>query len=191
MATRRTSTNDDPARDDRAMTDRPATEVREYTDDERLAMRRSGFHQAVLPNLPKVDGWHLVWLSTDSKSAPIHKRINEGYVLVVPADLPGWELGDSFVGKWQGKDAIVWNEMVAFKIPMRLHVMFMREDHEKRPDDMETGIMGQIAEMQASSEHGETSVKTEGDGFKQLGKRRRRGDFERRELEPGFQIRNR
>lgn len=189
MANRRSTTVEDPARDDRAMTDRQATESRDLTEDERLAMFRSSFHQAALPDLPKIDGYHVVWLSKDSRADPIHKRINLGYVPLTPADVPGWEMADAFVGKWQDKDAIVWNEMVGFKIPMDLYDLYARESHENRPNAMESGIVGQISDAHASGQRGDTSIVTDGDGFKQLGRSRPRGDFKRRDLEPGFQRR--
>lgn len=187
MANRRTTTTFDPARDDRAMTDRQAAESREVTDDERLAMLRSSFHQAVLPDLPKIDGYHTVWLSKDNRSDPIHKRMNLGYVPITPADVPGWELADTFIGKWQDKDAIVWNEMIGFKIPMDLYVLYARELHETRPRQNEVGITAQLDGKLLPDMGAETGTGT--DGFRQLGARQPHGDFARRDLEPGFQRR--
>jgi hypothetical protein len=51
-------------REARAMKDRAVTENRDISDDERVEMFRQQFFQSSLPDLPKIPGWHMCWLTT-------------------------------------------------------------------------------------------------------------------------------
>lgn len=50
---------------------------------------RSEFDDVRLPNPPKIAGWHLCWLTSQSQNDPIDKRMRLGYVPVRPHELPG------------------------------------------------------------------------------------------------------
>jgi hypothetical protein len=56
--------NSGEGREDRAMQNRAVTENREISDDDRLDMFRQQFFQAALPDLPKIPGFHVCWLTT-------------------------------------------------------------------------------------------------------------------------------
>ena len=102
-------------RENRAMTDRASSQNRAISDDERVEMFRQQFHQSSLPDLPKIDGWHLCWLTTTNPRDSIQMRIRLGYEPVKPEDVPGWEYATLKTGDWTGFIGV--NEMLAFKLP--------------------------------------------------------------------------
>lgn len=121
----------DPARGNRAMEDRPVTEDRKLSDDSRLEELRSQFIQAALPDLPKIPGYHLCWLTTSNPRDSIHHRIRLGYSPVKPEEIPGWEFASLKTGEWAGCVGI--NEMIAFKIEEDLYKKYMLEVHHNMP----------------------------------------------------------
>ena len=62
-------------RNSRAMTDRAVTENREITENERVEMFRQQFFQSSLPDLPKIPGWHMCWLTTTNPRDSVQMRI--------------------------------------------------------------------------------------------------------------------
>lgn len=120
-------------RKERAMEDRAVTQSRTLTDKDRLTAFRQSLHQAALPNLPEIPGWHVCWLSTTNRNDPIHRRIQLGYEPILAKDVPGYNLGELSVktGEWQGCIGI--NEMIAFKLPEDLYLAFMKEVHHDQP----------------------------------------------------------
>lgn len=121
----------DTARESRAMQDRPVTENRELTDHERLDMFRQSFFQSALPNLPKIPGFHVCWLTTTDPRDSITSRLRYGYELVTPDMVPGWESTSIKSGEYVGYIGV--NEMLAARIPTRLYEMYMAENHHTQP----------------------------------------------------------
>ena len=64
MSDLRTKKSEDPARVSRGMEDRPVTENRVVSDQDRLDMFRMSLHQSALPDLPEIPGYHVCWLTT-------------------------------------------------------------------------------------------------------------------------------
>ena len=62
-------------RADRHMQDRAVTENRELSDDERVAEFRQQYFQSALPDIPKIEGYHVCWLTTENPRDPIHARM--------------------------------------------------------------------------------------------------------------------
>ena len=118
-------------RRNRAMEDRAVTEDRTLSNDERVAMFRQQFFQSALPDLPKIPGWHLCWLTTTNPRDSIQTRIRLGYEPVKPEDVPGWEYATIKTGDWAGFIGV--NEMLAFKLPQELYERFMEEAHHNAP----------------------------------------------------------
>ena len=120
-------------RKERAMEDRPVTQSRTLTEQDRLAAFRQSLFQAALPNLPEMPGWHVCWLSTTNRNDPIHRRMQMGYEPILAKDIPGFNLGELSVktGDWVGCIGI--NEMIAFKLPQDLYLSFMKEVHHDHP----------------------------------------------------------
>lgn len=119
-------------RQDRAMEDRPVTERRDLSDDDRIEAFRQSMFQSALPNLPHIPGYRTCWLTTANTSDPIHRRISWGYEPIKASDIPGWEFASIKTGDWQGFIGV--NEMLAFKIPEELWKQYMRENHHDAPN---------------------------------------------------------
>jgi hypothetical protein len=174
VAKRRTDTrlNSDQsgARADRHMQDRNVTQDRALSDDERVAEFRQQYFQSALPDIPKIDGYHVCWLTTENSRDPIHSRIRLGYEPIKTHDIPGWEHASIKTGEWAG--CIGVNEMVAFKIPLELYEQYMYINHHEQPLSEEEKLSSQIRameqEMNAAAKRGTISLELE-DGTAALG----------------------
>lgn len=124
-------TRDGENRQERSNSDREITSDRELTDAERLDSLRSSFFQTSLPNLPKIPGFHVCWLTTQNPRDPIHGRMRLGYTPIKSTDIPGWEHSAIKSGEWEGCVGV--NEMLAFKLPEHLYQQYMREVHHLQP----------------------------------------------------------
>ena len=54
-----------------------------------------------------------------------------GYEPIKTSDIPGWGHTSMKTGEWEG--CIGVNEMVAFKIPLKLYESYMRYNHHEQP----------------------------------------------------------
>jgi hypothetical protein len=138
-------------RKDRHEEDRAVTQNRELTDDERLEAFRKTFFQSALPDLPPIEGYHVCWLTTTNPRDPIHARIRLGYEPIKSMDVLGWEHASLKTGEWIG--CIGVNEMVAFKLPMKLYESYMYEAHHRQPLEEEGKLNAarEAAEAEASA----------------------------------------
>ncbi len=145
-----------------------ATE-RTISDEDRLTMMRNSFMQARLPDLPNIPGWHLCWLSTTNQGDSIQWRVRLGYVPVTLADIPGWDHAVLKSGEWAGHIGI--NEMLAYKLPMDLYQMYMREAHHDAPNREDEKLRAALESMHEDAERlGGRLI--EGDGTRELRERR-------------------
>lgn len=119
------------ARRDRALDNTRAADTRTLDDQERLDEFRNSLFQTVLPNLPKIKGYHVIWLTTTNPADSIPARMRLGYVPIKPSEVPGFESLSLKTGEYVG--CIGVNEMVAFKLPLRLYQMYMAEAHHHQP----------------------------------------------------------
>lgn len=124
---------------DRAMQDLAKAGDRELGDSVRLDAFRQSLFQAALPDIPPIPGWHVCWLTTTNPSDSINSRRKLGYVPVELSDVPGYHFDTLKSGDHEG--CIGVNEMVAFKLPMHLYEMYMREAHHDRPLSEEQMLM--------------------------------------------------
>jgi hypothetical protein len=120
------------ARASRAAEDRPATEDRDVTDEDRLDMFRNQMFNNALHDLPAIPGYHVCWLTTTNPRDTITRRMQLGYEPVRPDEVPGLELSTIKTGEYVGMIGV--NEMVAFKLPERLYQAFMQEAHYDGPN---------------------------------------------------------
>jgi len=127
----RTERASSEVRHSRQLGDRSVTENRELQDAERLDAFRASFFQSSLPDLPKIPGFHVCWLTTANPRDPIHGRLRIGYELIKAADIPGWEHASIKSAEYDG--CIGVNEMVAAKLPIHLYEMYMQEAHHNQP----------------------------------------------------------
>ena len=173
-AKRRTDTrlNSDQsgARADRHMKDRSVAEDRGLSDDERVAEFRQQYFQSALPDIPKITGYHVCWLTTENPRDPIHGRVRLGYEPIKSSEIPGWEHASLKTGEWAG--CIGVNEMIAFKLPLELYEQYMRINHHEQPLQEEEALSSQLreieAEMNAAAKRGTISLELE-DGTAALG----------------------
>jgi len=129
------------ARISRSEEDRDIAENRELTDDMRLELLRGMGLQTILPDIPPIPGFHVVWLSTANGRDSIPARARLGYTPVRPSDVPSFHFGDTSVQRGtQWGDCIMINEMIAYKLPMRLYQAYMEELHHKEPLRQESAL---------------------------------------------------
>ena len=149
----------------RGMDDRRVTEDREISDDDRLEMFRNKLSNGALPNLPPIPGYHLCWLTTTNNADSIHSRMLLGYEPVTVADAPGLEYASVKTGEFAGHIAV--NEMLAFKLPLRLYEAYMQEAHHDAPLRDEQRLADVLEQIrQQGTEDG--LAFDEGDGTKEL-----------------------
>ena len=134
-------------RTDRHMQERSVAQDRALSDDERVAEFRQQFFQSALPDLPKIPGFHVCWLTTENPRDPIHGRMRLGYEPIKESDMPGWGHSSLKTGEWAG--CIGVNEMLAFKLPLVLYEEYMRFNHHEAPLSEEEKLSSQIRAMQA------------------------------------------
>jgi len=132
MSDQRVKKSEDPGRESRGMQDRVVTQDRKISDTDRLDMFRQSLFQSALPDLPEIPGYHVCWLTTTNPRDSIHSRRSLGYEPVLPEEVPGWDYASLKTGEYAGLIGV--NEMVAFKLPMRLYEMYMNEAHHERPN---------------------------------------------------------
>lgn len=157
------------SRESRAMQDRAVTQNRALSDAERVEMFRAQFYQSALPDLPKLPGWHLCWLTTTNPRDSIQARLRLGYEPVKPEDVPGWEYATLKTGDWAGFIGV--NEMLAFKLPISLYEMYMREAHHDAPlrEEEKLTDTAEFLEQQAKASKSKLDM---GDGLSELGQQR-------------------
>ena len=166
--------NKGEGREDRAMQDRAVTENREISDADRLDMFRQQFFQAALPDLPKIPGYHICWLTTTNPRDTINMRMRLGYEPVKPEDIPGWEASSIKTGEWTGFIGV--NEMLAFKLPLSLYEKYMQEAHHDAPT-RELEKLSDTAEFMKQQAESSGTTLFEGDGMQDLRQNRGQAKF--------------
>ena len=141
--------------------ERDFTEDRDLSEDERLELFRESLVQSVLPDLPRMPGYHTCWLTTSNPRDSIQWRIRIGYELVKVQDCPGWDGVTVAAGEYAGVIAV--NEMVAARIPLGLYNRYMREVHHTLPLKEEEKLRAQIDGLVDAAERRGSKV-IEGDG---------------------------
>jgi len=156
-------------RENRAGTDRPASQNREVTDKTRAAemLSRLAEIDTVLPNPPVISGYHLVWLSTNNQNDSLERRISLGYELVKPEEVPNFAFPTLKSGNVV-VDRVQINEMVLCKITDDLYQAYMTYNHHTRPLEEEVRMKPDITEIKDG--RGNPIGMIDGDGFVDLGK---------------------
>jgi hypothetical protein len=144
-----------PGRRTRQMDDRSVSERRETTDEDRLRMFQAALFNDALPDLPEIPGYHTIWLTTTNPRDTIHRRMQLGYEPIRPEEVPGFEYASVKTGEWAGMIGV--NEMLAFKLPLSLYQMFMKEAHHDAPLREEVSLADKAAGLreQAKSQGGD------------------------------------
>lgn len=139
------------------------TDSRTLDDQERLAEFRSSLYNNVLPNLPKIKGFHVCWLTTNNPADSIPSRMRLGYELIEPHEVPGFESLSIKTGEYAG--AIGVNEMIAAKLPLHLFQMYMAEAHHHAPlaeEQKLSDALDAVAEQaRATAKRGKKAIRVE------------------------------
>lgn len=156
---------DERIQGERARDERDVAEDRELSEDERLEMLRDSLVQSMLPDLPRIPGYHVCWLTTTNKSDTIAWRKRLGYELIRAEDLPGWEGVSIKAGDYAGIVGV--NELMAAKIPLSLYNRYVRELHHRMPLEQEEKLRAQMSLMKEKATEAGSYVQ-EGDGTANL-----------------------
>lgn len=165
----------DTTRQGREEQDRATTENRAITDEERLELFRSMSFQSILPDFVHDPNWHYCWLTTNNAYDSIMTRQRWGYEPVKASDVPQLAMSAIKTGEYAGCVGV--NEMILFKLPMRLYEAYMREAHHEGPL-REEGKLTAVLEVIAQQAREKGAHVEMGDGSAALGKASRRPIFE-------------
>ena len=166
------------SRVDRSEKKRSVVKNRKLSDSKRLDMFRRQFFQSALPDLPKIKGYHVCWLTTTNPRDPIHGRMRLGYTPIKASEVPGYDSMKMTTGEYAG--CIGVNEMVAFKLPLHLYQAYMKEAHHTAPLEEERKLRIAVDVANESLESEGLSRKTrviEHEGNAELGRSRRSPNF--------------
>jgi hypothetical protein len=146
------------------------------TDPERRRALREKWNQTFLPNLPKKEGWHRCWVSTNHPTDTPARRLGLGYRVLKLEDIrdtAGWSPEASSVKDGGAVDgAVRWREMIGMEIPEEEYQAFMREFHHDQPREMASAIYGGLEDTadQVRQQGGRIEL---GDGFQEIARHRR------------------
>lgn len=162
------------SRRSREAEDRTVTESRELSDDDRVQMFQQQHFNDVLPDIPKIPGYHVCWLSTNHPNDSIMRRQQLGYVAIRPEEIPGMAYSTLKTGEYAGCVGI--NEMVAHKLPMSLYQRYMSINHHEEPNRQNEQIAAAIDAHKANAERDGGEI-VEGEGMAELRRAPARGVF--------------
>ena len=165
MESRLKKSLDAGGRQNRAQQDesRQAPEEKFVSAQERRKMWSDEWTQRALPDVPKIPGWHLCWLSTTNSYDSIDKRIRIGYVPVKAEEVPGYENNKVKAGEFVGY--IACNEMLLFKLPMDVYQDAMIHFHHDAPLEEANKIRQQAESSVGRDSNGKSLGRIEGDGI--------------------------
>lgn len=164
------------SREDREMTDRQVSEDRQLNDADRLDLYRMQTYQAALPDLPKIPGYHVCWLSTTNTYDPVHRRQMLGYELIKATDIPGWDHDQLNIKQGPYEGYIGINEMVAARLPIELYKKYMLESHFHAPNREASRLANQAMEIREQARQYGANILV-GEGTQELGRTTRPPDF--------------
>lgn len=158
--------------------DGSSKESRETADKLRVAERLAMLENVdtVLPNPPKIKGYHTCWLTTTNPQDSLERRFQLGYELVKPEDVRDWAFSTQKSGSSVSPDRIVINEMVLGKLPTELYEAYLKHSHHTRPLQQEEAISAENVITKMKDGRGRSIGIIEGEGHKELGKPRK-ADF--------------
>lgn len=149
----------------REIEDRPVTENRVVTDDDRLEMFRNSLFNDALPNLPEIPGYHVCWLTTTNPRDTLYRRFQMGYEPIKPDEVPGMVQATIKTGEYAGLIGV--NEMIACKLPLNLYQRFMQEAHFDAPQ-READKLTQAVDALKEQAARDGGLLIEGDGMQDL-----------------------
>ena len=116
----------------------------DVAEDERFLNFVDSQNQSVLPDLPRMSGYHTCWLTTSNPRDSIPNRLNWGYEIMTPEMVPGWQSPSIKSGEYG--TCIMVNEMIAARIPMARYRRMMKYLHHDLPlseeEKLQTSVDG-------------------------------------------------
>jgi len=171
-------TKDDQRRSRAAESNERETSGLAKSEEQLRAELRDEFVHEALPAPPKIEGFHLCWLSTTNSYDPIHKRMRLGYAPVRPDEIEGFNHFKQKSAEYG--DIVQCNEMLLFKVPMAQYQRIMTAFHHDAPRDEEQRIRENVRRLidEARDSDGKSLGISQGEGFEELGKQRKVPIFE-------------
>lgn len=157
------------ARAAEAPEDDESRQARDVSDEEREDLLKITFMQDRLPAIPPIEGFHVCWLTTSNTGDSPMTRARLGYTPVRPEDVPV-DMRGLFIASGDNSFLTV-NEMMAFKLPVRLFQRYMKIMHHEQPQEQELGIVSQLDAVKEQILDNEGKV-FEGGGTARLRKQR-------------------
>lgn len=147
----------------RAMEDHAKTE-HSVEDMDRFRENIDKGMREILPEPPRIPGYHVCYLSTTNTEDTIERRQTLGYTAVKPEEAPSFRQHVLKSGEHSGYIGV--REMVLFKIPMELYLRIMKINHHDRPNEEQERLSSQVKMEKDSS--GKQLGKAEGEGLEEL-----------------------
>ena len=171
---------DAASREDRAMNDRAITQRRQLTDEERVELLKRANFQSSLPNLPRIPGWHVCWVSTTHPNDTPQGREQLGYEYIRREEVPEFTYHDQKSDQFPG--VVSWREIVGMKIPLSTYQAFMEELHHNEPSRQEEAIYNEALQVgeqaaQAARRGGKMRAPVVDPGTAELGQAREVPNF--------------
>lgn len=171
---------DAASREDRAMSDRAITQRRQLTDGERVELLRRANFQSSLPNIPRIPGYHVCWVSTTHSNDTPQGREQLGYTFIAREEVPEFTYTDQKSGDYPG--IVTWREMVGMKIELHLYQLLMEELHHNEPARQSEKIYNEALQAgetaaQAAKRGGKMRAPVVDTGTEELGQARDAPNF--------------
>jgi hypothetical protein len=171
---------DAASREDRAMNDRAITQRRQLTDDERVELLKRASFQSSLPNLPRIPGYHVCWVSTTHPNDTPQGREQMGYTYIMRAEVPEFTYSDQQSDNFPG--VVSWREMIGMKIPLADYQFYMEYLHHNEPARNAEGIYNEALQAgetaaQAAKRGGRMRAPVVEAGTEELGQARDAPNF--------------
>lgn len=139
-------------------------------EERRRLLREMAVEQSILPQPPRIPGWHVCWLSTTNTADPIFRRRQMGYEPVMSSEFPEMASFTGTVDDVQG--VITCREMVLFKIPEQTYKDLMTIFHHDMPNEEEGNIVEKLREAEVRDSSGKPLNEQLGQGFQEFAKSR-------------------
>lgn len=130
----------------------PLSDDAERTRADYIKAFAQEMYNNILPETPKIPGYHTCWISTTNTSDTPQRREAHGYTRVRPDDLPGYDHITLTQGSFAG--CIGLNEMILMKLPVDLWHAFMKISHEDRPYEQENTVRDVVRYLQEQARDG-------------------------------------
>lgn len=162
------------------MSDRAITQRRQLTDGERVELLRRANFQSSLPNIPRIPGYHVCWVSTTHSNDTPQGREQLGYTFIAREEVPEFTYTDQKSGDYPG--IVTWREMVGMKIELHLYQLLMEELHHNEPARQSEKIYNEALQAgetaaQAAKRGGKMRAPVVDTGTEELGQARDAPNF--------------